>query len=125
MKAYTRNNAWLFGFSESKPKEVNYNSSQYNYDEIKTDSDAGPFLRHTYTIKNLGPSDMSEAKVVFTWPSKTSAGKQTGICSRKKWTNFCIAEFKFWFYISRGRLVIPSECASDDWKYSVPDIVEG
>lgn len=62
-------------FSSSSPKEIYYNISQYQYENIETDIQAGPFLKHEYIIKNLGPSEVSEATAVFYWPLRISTGK--------------------------------------------------
>ena len=64
-----------FYFSESSAfQTLYYNTSQYGHEKIETDVQAGPFFKHEYTIKNLGPSDVLEAEVIFDLPSQTPQG---------------------------------------------------
>lgn len=60
--------------SQSSPT-VYYNSSQHIQEKIETDIEAGPFLRHEYVIKNLGPSDVVTADVLIEWPWQTTSGE--------------------------------------------------
>ncbi|XP_065213980.1 integrin alpha-PS2 isoform X2 [Planococcus citri] len=61
--------------SSCTPKEVYYNISQYNFEDIQSDIQAGPFLKHEYVIKNSGPSEITEATAVFYWPLKIASGE--------------------------------------------------
>ena len=62
-------------YSSCTPKEVFYKISQYDFEKIESDMQAGPFLKHEYVIKNTGPSEVSEATAVFYWPLKIATGE--------------------------------------------------
>ncbi|RZF48596.1 hypothetical protein LSTR_LSTR008556, partial [Laodelphax striatellus] len=58
----------------SQPEDIHYNTSLYNAVNITQESEIGPQVVHTYSIRNKGPSDIVQAEVLFLWPSYTLAG---------------------------------------------------
>ncbi|XP_039301537.1 integrin alpha-PS2-like [Nilaparvata lugens] len=58
----------------SQPEDIHYNTSLYNAVNITQESEIGPQIVHTYSIRNKGPSDIVQAEVLFLWPSYTLAG---------------------------------------------------
>ncbi|XP_017775608.1 PREDICTED: integrin alpha-PS2-like, partial [Nicrophorus vespilloides] len=60
----------------SRPSDIHYNASQYaSSEEIKKESDIGPQVIHVYSIKNNGPSDITEAEMLFLLPYATLGGE--------------------------------------------------
>lgn len=59
---------------ESKPKDLYYNPENYTTESPTTDIEFGPAIVHNYTIRNHGPSDVSQAEAHLVWPAQTLAG---------------------------------------------------
>ncbi|XP_046389663.1 integrin alpha-PS2 isoform X2 [Ischnura elegans] len=60
----------------SNPPEIHYNTTQYSEEKVLThESEIGPQLFHTYSIRNKGPSDILEATAYILWPTYILGGE--------------------------------------------------
>ncbi|XP_063227924.1 integrin alpha-PS2 isoform X2 [Bacillus rossius redtenbacheri] len=74
MKIPIQVEAHLNIIGSSHPPELHYNTSQFNIEEIKHESEIGPQVIHKYAIVNKGPSDLVETDIFILWPSHTLQG---------------------------------------------------